>query len=259
METPIISINKVTVKISNHIVLENISFEVEKPSLLLVIGPNGAGKTTLLKTLLGITRPYRGEVRVFGLNPLKEQMKVRRLIGYVPQKDKISYETPLTVGDVVLMGVLLRKSPPRTVSEKDIEMARRALAYLGMEDEWSSLFSELSGGQQRRVLIARALSSNPLLLLLDEVFAGLDLESQENLLNILREFKESGRTVIVVEHELDPIVTLADRVLVLNRCIHAYGEPNSVLSEEKLKRIYPHLKLIEKNGRRIIVLGDRHV
>lgn len=258
MRTPIISISNLTVKLNGQLVLEDIDLEIREPSFLLIVGPNGAGKTTLLKILLGLIKPYRGEVRVFGLNPFREGASVRRLIGYVPQRDRISYEIPITVGEVVLMGVLLKKSPPRTASQEDIETARRALASLGMDGMWDCFFNELSGGQQRRVLIARALASNPSLLLLDETFAGLDLESQNTLLELLKSFKESGKTIIAVEHELDPVMSLADKILVLNRSVYAYGEPEAVLSEDRLRQIYPHLKLIERNGKRIIVLGDRH-
>jgi ABC-type Mn2+/Zn2+ transport system ATPase subunit len=254
----IVSVRNISVRLGDQIVLENVSFSVDEPSLILIVGPNGAGKTTLLKVLLGLVKPFKGEAEVFGLNPFRDGEKVRRLIGYVPQKDKISYEIPLTVGEVVLMGVLLRKRFPRSISREDVEYARKSLAYMGMEDKWKSIFSELSGGQQRRVLIARALSSDPNLLLLDEVFAGLDLESQENLLSILKMLKENRRTIIIVEHELDPVLDLADKILVLNRSICVYGEPHEVLSEDKLKPIYPCLKTIEKEGRQLIILGDKH-
>lgn len=258
MSEKIVSVKDVSVKLKNQVVLDSVEFEIEKPSLVVIVGPNGAGKTTLLKTLLGIIRPFKGEVKVLGLNPFKNGVKVRRLVGYVPQKDRISYEAPLKVIDVVLMGVLLRRNPPRLVSKKDVEMAMEALSHLDMRDKWDSFFDELSGGQQKRVLIARALASNPLLLLLDEVFAGLDFETQEKLLNLLKALKENGRTIIVVEHELDPIIDIADRILVLNKSVCLYGEPHEVLSESKLRSIYPCLRTIEKEGRRIVILGDRH-
>ncbi|MBS7654788.1 MAG: metal ABC transporter ATP-binding protein [Candidatus Bathyarchaeia archaeon] len=258
MSEHIVSVKNISVKLGDQVVLENVSFSVDEPSLILVVGPNGAGKTTLLKVMLGLIKPLKGETQVFGLNPFREGEKVRRLIGYVPQKDKISYETPLRVGEVVLMGTLLRKRFPRSISRSDVENAQKSLAYMGMEDKWKLLFSELSGGQQRRVLIARALSSDPSLLLLDEVFAGLDLESQEKLLDVLKLLKENGRTIIIVEHELDPVIDLADKILVLNRSICVYGEPREVLSEDKLKPIYPCLKTIEKEGRQLIILGDKH-
>lgn len=258
MSEKIVCVKDVSVKLRNHIILDSIGFEIEKPSLVVLVGPNGAGKTTLLKTLLGLLRPFKGEVRVLGLDPFKDGVRVRRLVGYVPQKDRVSYEMPLRVGEVVLMGILLRKSPPRLISKEDVEAAMKALAYLNMEDKWDSLFSELSGGQQRRVLIARALASNPLLLLLDEVFAGLDLEGQERLLTLLKMLRESGRTIIIAEHELDPIISIADKIMVLNKSVCLYGEPHEVLSEDKLKPIYPCLKTVEKEGRQIVILGDRH-
>lgn len=254
----VISVRGLSVKLGDQLILEDISFEVDKPSLIMIIGPNGAGKTTLLKTLLGIIKPIKGEVRVLGLNPVSEGAKARGLIGYVPQRDKAAYDVPLRVSEVALMGIVLRKRPPRYASKEDIERARRALAYLGMEDKWDAPFNMLSGGQQKRVLIARALASDPSLLLLDEVFSGLDIESQEKLLGLLGAFKERGKTILIVEHELDPVVNLADKILVLNRRVYAYGGPESILNEDNLKPVYPCLKTIEREGRRIIVLGDRH-
>lgn len=258
MTEPIISVRNISVKLNNHIVLDNISFDIEKPSLILVLGPNGAGKTTLIRLLLGMIKPFKGSVKVLGLNPFTESVKLRSLVGYVPQKDKISYEIPLKVGEVVLMGILLRKRFPRIISKEDVESAKEALRHLGMKDKWGSFFNELSGGQQRRVLIARALASDPALLFLDEVFAGLDLESQESLLSILKMLKERDRTILIVEHELEPIRDLADKVLVLNKSLCLYGKPSDVLSEDKLKPLYPCLRTAEKEGRRIIFLGDKH-
>lgn len=254
----VVSVKEVSVRLNSQIVLDDVSFDVESPSLVTVVGPNGAGKTTLLRLLLGLVKPFKGSVEVLGLNPFVENIKLRNSVGYVPQKDRVSYETPVRVGEVVLMGILLKKSFPRVVSREDVKSARRALSYLGMDDYWSSFFNELSGGQQRRVLIARALASDPMLLLLDEVFAGLDSESQENLLKLFKMLKERGRSIIIVEHEVDPIIQLTDRILVLNRVVCAYGEPNRVLSEDALKPIYPCLKTVEKEGRRIIILGDKH-
>ncbi|MEM2608608.1 MAG: metal ABC transporter ATP-binding protein [Thermoproteota archaeon] len=258
MIRPIVSVRDVSVKIDGHIVLENINFDVESPSFVTIVGPNGAGKTTLIRLLLGMVKPFKGSVKVLGMDPFRERDKLRSLVGYVPQKDRVSYETPLRVWEVVLMGVFLRKSFPRITSSEDLESVRRALTYLGMDDYWDYFFNQLSGGQQRRVLIARALASDPVLLLLDEVFAGLDSESQEYLLNVFRMLKEKGRTIIIVEHEVDPIMELTDKILILNRVVCVYGDPDEVLSEDKLKPIYPCLRTIEREGRRIFILGDKH-
>lgn len=258
MSSPVISIKGVSVKLNGHTVLEDVGFEVEKPSLVTVVGPNGAGKTTLLKLLLGLVRPLRGSVAVLGLNPFTEGFRLRKLVGYVPQRDKVSHEISLRVSEVVMMGTLLKRKFPRIFSEDDLESAKVALASLGMEGHLGSFFNELSGGQQRRVLIARALASDPALLLLDEVFAGLDSESQDKLLNVLKLLKERGRSILIVEHELDPIMELTDRVLVLNRVVCTYGEPSKVLSEDALSPLYPCLRTIEREGRRVVILGDKH-
>ncbi|MBO3768856.1 MAG: metal ABC transporter ATP-binding protein [Thermoproteota archaeon] len=258
MSQPVISLRDVSVRLNNHTVLEDVSFDVESPSFITIVGPNGAGKTTLIKLLLGMIKPVKGSVKVLGMDPFKESERLRSLVGYVPQRDRVSYETPLRVWEVVLMGVFLKKRFPRTISSSDLESARIALEYLGMSEYWEYFFNELSGGQQRRVLIARALASDPVLLLLDEVFSGLDSESQQYLLNVFRMLRDRNRTILIVEHEVDPIMELTEKILVLNKTVCAYGDPNEVLSEDKLKPIYPCLKMIEKEGRRIFILGDKH-
>ncbi|MEM3144398.1 MAG: metal ABC transporter ATP-binding protein [Thermoproteota archaeon] len=258
MSQPVISLRDVSVRLNNHTVLEDVSFDVESPSFITIVGPNGAGKTTLIKLLLGMIKPVKGSVKVLGMDPFKESERLRSLVGYVPQRDRVSYETPLRVWEVVLMGVFLKKRFPRTISSSDLESARIALEYLGMSEYWEYFFNELSGGQQRRVLIARALASDPVLLLLDEVFSGLDSESQQYLLNVFRMLRDRNRTILIVEHEVDPIMELTEKILVLNKTVCAYGNPNEVLSEDKLKPIYPCLKMIEKEGRRIFILGDKH-
>ncbi|MBO3839801.1 MAG: metal ABC transporter ATP-binding protein [Thermoproteota archaeon] len=258
MSEPVVSVRNASVRLDGRTVLENISFDVESPSFVTIVGPNGAGKTTLIKLLLGMVKPFKGSVKVLGMDPFSESSRLRNLVGYVPQKDRVSYETPLRVWEVVLMGVLLRKRFPRITSAEDLESARRALTYLGMDEYWDYFFNQLSGGQQRRVLIARALASDPALLLLDEVFAGLDSESQEYLLNVFRMLKEKGRTIIIVEHEIDPIMELTDKIMILNKFICVYGDPDEVLSEDKLKPIYPCLRTVEREGRRIFILGDKH-
>ena len=258
MSENIILVKDLTVNLDGRIVLEEVNFRVDDPSLIIVVGPNGAGKTTLLKTLLGLIKPLKGEVRVLGLDPFSKGNMVRGMISYVPQKDKIAYEVPLKVGEVVLMGIVLKRKPPRYISKEDVERAKKALAHLGLENKWGSFFNELSGGQQRRVLIARALASNPAILLLDEVFSGLDFESQEKLLNILKDLKGEKKTIILVEHELEPVIEIADKILVLNRRVCAYGDSSSILSEDMLRPIYPQLKIIERDGRCTFILGDKH-
>ncbi|MGQ9478883.1 MAG: metal ABC transporter ATP-binding protein [Thermoproteota archaeon] len=258
MGVPVISVEKVSVRFNNRVVLEDVSFHIDKPSVLTVLGPNGAGKTTLIRLLLGLVKPFKGSVRVLGMNPFIEGSKLRKMVGYVPQRDRVSYEIPLRVGEVVMMSKLLRKPLLKAVSSIDVESARMALSHLGMVEYWDNVFNELSGGQQRRVLIARALASDPALLLLDEVFTGLDLKSQEHLLSLLKILKENGKSIVLVEHEIYPLIDLTDTVLILNRTVCTYGDPYVVLSEENLKSLYPCARILEKEGSRLVILGDKH-
>ena len=189
---------------------------------MCIMGPNGAGKTTLLKVLLGLIKPLHGLVRVFGFNPFKNPLEVRRITGYVPQRELIDPTLPLLVKDVVLMGRIVRGFGRYT--EEDYKEAEKALKMVGMLDFWDEPFSHLSGGQQQRVLIARALARKPKLLLLDEPLAGVDPETSLHVAKLLRDLKDKV-TVVVVTHDQSLVKHIADVVLVLNKKPVFLGSP----------------------------------
>jgi ABC-type Mn2+/Zn2+ transport system ATPase subunit len=194
----LIEIVDVNVILNDKNVLEDINMVIESPSFLTIMGPNGAGKSTLIKLLLGIVFPSKGRVTVFGIDPTKNPLEVRKNVGYVPQKEHMSFEVPLTVGEVVQMGILTRKKIPRFMSKDDKRQVEEVLKVVEMLDKKSELFMNLSGGQQQRVLIARAVAQEPSILLLDEPFNGIDASNQNQILSFLRSIKEHGVTVIVV-------------------------------------------------------------
>ncbi len=213
-------------------VLEDLNFEIEGGEFVAILGPNGAGKTTLVKLILGLLKPEKGWVEVFGYDSFKERNKFVDLIGYLPQREEIANELPLTVSQVVKLPLLSKGK--KVSDEKVVE----ALSMVGMEGDVRKRFNELSGGQQQRVLLARALVRNPEMLLLDEPFNGVDIPSQEKIVEVLSNLTSKGKTVIAVVHNINPILHEVDRVILLNRRIIATGKPNDVFTEENIIKAY---------------------
>lgn len=239
--------------------LQDITFEVEHPSFIAVIGPNGAGKSTLLKAMMGQLRPVRGALEVLDIDVSKNPGAVRKAVGYVPQRERINFEVPLKVKDVVLMGLLAKARPPRVPSRREAEAARRALVAVGLGELWEENFSQLSGGQQQRVLVARAIAADPEVLLLDEPFLGVDTKSFGEMIAILRNFRLRNRSVVLVTHDVNPIVDCVDKILLLNKKLIAFGTPKEVLTEKFLVEAYgPIVKIIEHKGLCFAITGDVH-
>lgn len=199
--------------------LQNLSFEIARGEFVAVLGPNGAGKTTLLKCILGILKS-KGELDVLGCDPRRDRRILER-ISYVPQRSTLALDLPLTVEKVLKM--------------QSKELDRGILEEMNIADKMNSLFRELSGGFQQRVLIARALMKKPELLLLDEPFNGVDLVSQEKIVEMLRSIET---TVILVLHNINPVLHALDRVMLLNREIIAFGSPKDVFTKENMLKMY---------------------
>lgn len=255
-----IKVENLTVKINGNTILENINFKITLPKFTTIIGPNGAGKTTLLKTLIGLIKPTNGEVNVLGFNPVKDALKLRKYIGYIPQRERIELGIPVKVKDVVLMGILCRRKPPRIVTRKEKQLAKEALSKVGLEKLWNKQFSELSGGQQQRILIARALAIKPKLLLLDEPLSAVDVKSQWEILETLKKLEREDKIgVILVTHDINPIVEYTDEVILLNRKIIAKGNITEVITQENLRKAYgPNVRVITSGTTCYAITGDVH-
>ena len=240
----------------NHTpVLENVSLRVSNGEITGVIGPNGSGKSTLFKVILGLLKPWKGEVLVFG----QTHHARRSLVGYMPQMELVEWDFPVTVGDVALMGRYARRGLIRRPTKEDRRASEEALERVGMAGLRGRLIGELSGGQRRRVLLARALADDPKLLLLDEPFAGLDATAQHHLLDIMGDLRANGTTVVLSTHDLSCVSTSCYKAACLNRRVVAYGTPDDVLTEKVLSKTFgTHLLMIHLDGQAYAYQHHRH-
>jgi ABC-type Mn2+/Zn2+ transport system ATPase subunit len=227
-------------------VLAGVSFALRPGTLTGLIGPNGSGKSTLIKVVLGLLRPWRGLVRVLG----DDVADVRARIGYMPQIELVDWDFPVTVEDLVMLGRYGRLRRLRPPAPADRAAVRAALERVGLWDLRRRQIGELSGGQQRRLLLARALARSAELLLLDEPLAGLDIGAQEDLERLLRELVDGGSTLLVATHDLHHVAHSYDDVLCLNGRVIAHGPPDQVLTEDVLRQTFGRqLVLLEVGGR----------
>jgi len=244
--------HELSVGYDGGVVLEHISFAVEAGSLLAVVGPNGAGKSTLLKVVAGLLSPWSGRIEVLGGPPGREA----RRIAYVPQAESVDWDFPVTVRDVVMMGRYPGLGPLRQPGADDRRVVEQALEQVGMSARHDRQIGALSGGQRRRVFLARALAAEASLFLLDEPVTGIDAATQEDLMDVLEAQTRAGKTVIATTHDLACAASRFQRVLAINRTIIADGPSSLVLDPEVLSRTYGgHLLVL---GGQTVVLDDAH-
>lgn len=238
--------------------LSGITFGAEDGEFVAVMGPNGSGKSTLMKLILGLLKPTRGKISVFGVDPGTERERAQQYIGYMPQRENIAKKIPIEVKDVVLMGLTAKKKRLSFLSRRDMADAREALESVGLTHLWNKKFSELSGGQQQRVMFARALAVRPRLLILDEPFNGVDIPSRNKILEALN--GRENLTTLMVVHNINPIVHHIDKVLLLNKKAIAFGTPPEVLTAENLMEAYgASIQVVRcEEGYCHPLLGDTH-
>jgi ABC-type Mn2+/Zn2+ transport system ATPase subunit len=221
-------------------VLERLDFRAPPGAALCVLGPNGGGKTTLFRALMGDLHPLAGSVSVDG-RP-----------AYLAQTDRTRLDFPVTALDVALMGSLSGGRWWRPPGRADRDAARAALERVGLADQAGTLFGELSGGQRRRVLLARALTQDATVLLLDEPFAGVDPASAERIAAVFAALRAKGRTLLVSTHDVESARSF-DLVLCLNRRQVAFGDPARALDREVLEATYGgDLVVLEASGDRVV-------
>lgn len=217
---PVVTVRGLDVDLDDHRVLHGVDLTVHAGEVVAVLGANGSGKSTLVRTVVGLVPPATGTVAVFG-TPIGS-FRDRHRIGYVPQRSTAAGGVPATVREVVASGRLSRRRLFRPATRADREAVAEAIDLVGLAEHAGRSVAHLSGGQQQRVLIARAAVNDPDLLVLDEPNAGVDHRSAEGFARSLRAFTGSGRTVVVVLHEMGPLEPLIDRAVVLDagRVVH---------------------------------------
>lgn len=231
---PPIEVHDLTVAYRHKPVLWDIDVTIPEGQLVAVVGPNGAGKSTLIKAILGLVPLASGSVRVYGM-PASQG---RRSVAYVPQRSSVDWDFPTNALDVVLMGRyghLPLFGRPRA---RDREIARQSLAKLGMLEFAGRQISQLSGGQQQRVFLARALAQQTRLYLMDEPFEGVDASTERAIVDLLRELREQGSTVVAVHHDLQTVPEYFDSVLLLNLRMVAFGPVETTFTQENLSKTY---------------------
>lgn len=227
----VVSFEEVLFRYNDDVVLEQVGLDIHEGEFAWIVGPNGGGKTTLVKLILGLLSPVRGEVRVFGRNPVN----VRHRVGYMAQQVNVDPRFPVDVLGVALMG---REGDSRRLgrySREDHAAAMQALDQVGLADRARANFSELSGGQMRRLLIARALTGEPDLLILDEPMANLDPAVQRNLYELLDRLNKY-LTVIMVSHDPAFVAGSVERAVCVNRRVQVH--PTSEMTEDVLVDLY---------------------
>ena len=224
-------------------VLKDCNATIEGPTITGIIGPNGAGKSTLLKAILGLIQSS-GEILIDG-EPVK---KVLQKIAYVEQKSQIDFTFPITIREWVALGRTVKKKPLQRLTKEDWEKVDAAIEEVGLTDLASRQIGALSGGQFQRVLLARCMVQEAQYIFLDEPFVGIDMLSEKVIMTILRKWKEEGKTILMVNHDLSKVKEYFDQVILVKHAIVASGKTEDVFIKKYLDDVYGGSVYIPQGG-----------
>ncbi|MDP8943338.1 MAG: metal ABC transporter ATP-binding protein [Actinomycetota bacterium] len=238
---PALEVRRLTVSYGARPVLWDVDVGFPAGKLSAIVGPNGAGKSTLLRAALGLVPADAGQALIEG----RPARAARRRVAYVPQRESVDWDFPITVREVVEMGRYQSVGWFRRVGRDERARVEEALERVGMGPYADRQIGELSGGQRQRVFVARALAQDARVLVMDEPFAGIDARTEETILELLRELRDGGRSVVVVHHDLGTVRSSFDWVLLLNVRAVACGAVADALVPENLRRTYgaPEVRL----------------
>lgn len=259
-----IEVDDVTVAYANgHTALRDASFTLGAGTICALVGVNGSGKSTLFKSIMGFLRPVRGRVRIAGL-PVEASRK-RQLVAYVPQSEDVDWTFPVSVWDVVMMGRYGHMNFMRIPRAEDKRIAHECLDRVGMSEFKDRQIGELSGGQKKRVFLARALAQRGRIMLLDEPFTGVDVQTETAIIELLRSLRSEGHIILVSTHNLGSVPEFCDQVVLINRTVLAFGPTEHVFTEDNLSRAFGgvlrHFRfdqstIQEHDGRTVKLLTD---
>lgn len=232
-----ISAQNVTVTYRNgHTALRDASFAIPRGTVTALVGVNGAGKSTLFKAIMGFVPASRGEIRLLG-KTVKQALR-ENLVAYVPQSEEVDWSFPVLVEDVVMMGRYGHMGFLRRLSAADRAAVDQALARVNMQDYRHRQIGELSGGQRKRVFLARALAQDGQVILLDEPFTGVDVKTEDQIIALLRELRDEGRVMLVSTHNLGSVPEFCDRTVLIKGTVLDHGLTETTFTPENLKKAF---------------------
>ncbi|MFK7850713.1 MAG: metal ABC transporter ATP-binding protein [Akkermansiaceae bacterium] len=248
---------------NGHQALRDASFHLGPGTICALVGVNGSGKSTLFKSIMGFLNPTAGQVRVFGM-PVRDVLK-RNLIAYVPQSEDVDWQFPVSVWDVVMMGrygTMNFMRIPRAIDKQRVEESLKRVSMWKYRDRQ---IGELSGGQKKRVFLARALAQGGRVILLDEPFTGVDVRTERSIISLLQELRKAGCIIFVSTHNLGSVPEFCDQVVLINRTVLAYGATEDVFTEQNLTAAFGGVlrefefeqsTIQDHDGRKVRVLSD---
>ena len=237
MKTEGISASHITVTYRNgHTALRDSSFETPTGSITALVGINGSGKSTLFKAIMGFVRLSRGTITIFDM-PVRNALK-KNLVAYVPQSEDVDWNFPVLVEDVVMMGRYGHMNFLRQPKDVDYAAVTDALQRVNMLPFRKRQIGELSGGQKKRVFLARAIAQEAKVILLDEPFTGVDIKTEDQIIALLKEMRKSGAVMLVSTHNLGSVPEFCDRTVLIKGTVLGYGPTSEIFTEENLTKTF---------------------
>lgn len=237
VERPGLAVSGATVTYRNgNTALVDASFAIPEGSIAALVGVNGSGKSTLFKGIMGFVPLAHGSVSIFG-QPARQALK-RNIVAYVPQAEEVDWNFPVLVEDVVMMGRYGHMNALRIPRARDRALVDEALARVGMSDYRKRQIGELSGGQKKRVFLARALAQEGRVILLDEPFTGVDVKTEEAIIALLKTLRDEGRVMLVSTHNLGSVPRFCDRAILINRTVLTAGPTEEVFTQANLRKAF---------------------
>ncbi|WP_420960485.1 manganese/iron ABC transporter ATP-binding protein [Brucella sp. IR073] len=232
-----LSVEDLTVTYRNgHTALHDAGFDIPTGTITGLVGVNGSGKSTLFKAIMGFVRPAKGTISILG-QPAAKALK-KNIVAYVPQNEDVDWSFPVLVEDVVMMGRYGHMNMMRIPKAADREAVASALERVGMSDFRKRQIGELSGGQKKRVFLARALAQDGRVILLDEPFTGVDVKTEDAIIGLLRTLRDEGRVMLVSTHDLGSVPEFCERTILINRTVLACGPTAQVFTQTNLEKTF---------------------
>ncbi len=232
-----LAVKEATVTYRNgHTALRNASFSIPTGTIAALVGVNGSGKSTLFKAIMGFVRLAKGNIFILGM-PVNEALK-KNLVAYVPQSEDVDWNFPVLVEDVVMMGRYGHMGMMRIPRRTDHEAVEKALVRVNMLEFRKRQIGELSGGQKKRVFLARALAQDGRVILLDEPFTGVDVKTEEAIITLLRGLRDEGRVMLVSTHNLGSVPEFCDRTILLKGTVLAFGPTEEIFTQANLEKTF---------------------